>query len=75
MKTSSAEVVETRRFVGTATAAKYLDKSRDTMRWLRITGRGPRFRIVNGRALYDIEDLDAFVAAHPLISKTSEAAA
>lgn len=75
METPSEELFEIRRCVRTAKAAKYLDTSPETMRRLRMTGRGPRFRIVNRQALYDLSDLAAFVEAHPLQVRTSEAAA
>lgn len=60
---------------GTADAAVYLGRSQITLRRWRMTGTGPAYRLVNGRASYDLVDLDAFLNANPLVRSTSERSA
>ncbi len=59
----------------TLIAANYLGKSQVTLRRWRMTGAGPVFRIINGRACYDLDHLDAFINAHPCVRSTSELSA
>ena len=62
----------TARVYGTSGAAWYLGKAQITLRKWRVSGRGPAFRIINGRAFYTRTDLDDFVAAHRRFRSTSE---
>lgn len=57
---------------GTPGAAWYLAKSQITMRKWRVAGSGPVFRVINGRAWYAREDLDAFIAGHSRYRSTSD---
>jgi hypothetical protein len=56
----------------TLVAAHYLGRSQITMRRWRQLGVGPAFRIVNGRAYYDLVDLDAFLDGNPRFTSTAE---
>lgn len=53
-------------------ASWYLSKAQITLRKWRVAGCGPAFRIINGRAYYLREDLDAFIAGHSRFRSTSE---
>ena len=47
----------------TRAAAAYLDeRSPRTLEAWRIQGKGPRYLKICGRVLYDVADLDAFLA-------------
>ena len=51
-----------RRIVRTPGAAAYLGLAQSTLEKMRITGGGPRFIRLGGRAVgYDIRDLDAWL--------------
>lgn len=54
-------------------AAKYLNLSPRTMPALRSKGRGPRFHKLGKRVLYDVADLDAWLAS--CARETAESAA
>ena len=53
-------------------AAWYLARAQVTLRKWRVTGGGPVFRLINNRAYYLREDLDAFIAGHSRFRSTSE---
>lgn len=45
-------------------AAEYLRIDRATLRRLRIEERAPRHTMIGDRPRYEVEDLDAYKAAH-----------
>jgi hypothetical protein len=61
-----------RRGYSTNDAANYLNRAPITLRGWRCKGTGPAFRLVNGRALYDVADLDAWLEGHRKFCSTSE---
>lgn len=72
-RTKVAEVFDAcARGFWTPGAAWYLGRAQVTLRKWRVTGDGPAFRIINGRAYYEREDLDAFIAGHSRFRSTSE---
>jgi hypothetical protein len=54
-------------------AAWYLGRAQVTLRKWRVLGGGPAFRMINGRAYYLRDDLDAWIAGHNRFRSTSEA--
>lgn len=53
-----------RRYLRTSDAAHYLQMGASTLEKLRMTGDGPPFARVTGRAVvYRVEDLDAWMAS------------
>lgn len=61
--TRDTDVMRTRRLTRDE-AADYLRCAPRTMRWWAAQGIGPRFAIVAGRALYAVDDLEAYIAEH-----------
>lgn len=59
-----AEVIEPR-WLRARQASTYVGISYDHLQKLREKGSGPKWRKVGGIVLYDVQDLDAFVIAHP----------
>lgn len=54
--------MDQRRIFRTRDAARYLGVSASTLEKLRLSGGGPRFMRLGGRAVgYDIADLDAWL--------------
>ena len=65
------ETQEQKRYFKTKEAAEYLGFSKSTLEKLRLTGDGPTF-IKRGRAvIYDIDDMNAYMASNRIRS-TSE---
>lgn len=54
------------RLLRAAEAARVLGVAPQTLARWRVEGRGPRYRKVSSRVLYDASDVDAFAVAHPL---------
>ena len=52
-----------RRWLNTRQAAEYTGIPANTLRWMRYAGVGPNYYKPRGRALYDVGDLDAFMAS------------
>ncbi len=63
----------TPRLLRTRQAAAYCGFSRSTFEKLRVTGGGARFIRRGSAVYYDIEDLDAWLAALPRYLSTSQA--
>lgn len=53
-------------------AAQYLGRAQVTLRKWRVTGDGPEHRIIHGRAYYERESLDRWIASHTSYRSTSE---
>ena len=52
----------TKRVLRTLEAAEYVGLAASTLEKMRVTGEGPRFLRLGGRAIgYDIKDLDAWL--------------
>lgn len=51
-----------RRYLNTSQAADYLGMSPTTLNRMRVTGEGPPYSKVGRRVIYDISELDAWVA-------------
>jgi Helix-turn-helix domain len=45
-----------------ADAAKYVHTTESNLRWYRYTGEGPASYVIGRRLVYDIVDLDAWLA-------------
>jgi predicted DNA-binding transcriptional regulator AlpA len=58
----------------TRAAALRLGLARQTLAKMRITGDGPRFLKLGSRVFYPSDELDAWIASHPLRRSTSQAA-
>ena len=69
------ELVEYRKKLPTPHAAEYLGLGKSTLDKLRITGGGPAYFKVGARIVYDVADLDAWLASHKRTSTSSKAAA
>ena len=52
-------------------ASNYTGLSCSTLNKLRCSGRGPRFAKIGRRVVYDVADLDTWLAKH-LITSTSD---
>ena len=66
--------LESRRILRTPEAAAYLGLAKSTLEKRRLTGEGPPFVRLGGRAIgYEREELDAWLASRRVAS-TSEAA-
>jgi len=52
-----------RRWLTAKEATEYTGIPVNTLRWMRYMGVGPNFYKPRGRALYDVADLDAFMAS------------
>ena len=65
--------VPAKRVIDTAQAAAYCNLGKSTFDKYRLTGGGPAFLKLGRRVVYDIADLDEWLAAHRRRS-TAEAA-
>ena len=54
-------------------AAWYLGRAQVTLRKWRVTGGGPAYRVIHGRAWYDRAELAAWVHSHASHRSTSAA--
>ncbi len=45
-----------------ADAAKYVHTTESNLRWYRYTGEGPASYVIGRRVVYDVVDLDAWLA-------------
>lgn len=61
--TRDTDVMRTRRLTR-GEAADYLRCATRTLRWWAAQGTGPRYAMVGGRALYAVDDLEAYIAEH-----------
>ena len=52
-------------------ASNYTGLSHSTLNKLRCSGGGPRFAKIGRRVLYDIADLDSWIATHLKISTSN----
>lgn len=57
-----------RTLVNTEKAAKILGVERNTMEGWRCHNRGPKYVKIGRRVLYDLGDLDAFIAACTIVT-------
>ena len=69
------DALQVRRKLRTAEAAEYTTVSESTLTKLRLTGGGPIFIKVGKSVLYDVSDLDAWLASHRRRSTSSNAEA
>ena len=53
-----------RKMLNTSEAAAYCGSSASTLAKLRLYGGGPRFLRLGRRVVYDVADLDTWLAAH-----------
>jgi hypothetical protein len=60
-----------RKMLGTPAAAAYCGSSASTLAKLRVFGGGPAYVKLGRRVVYDITDLDRWLASHRRVS-TSE---
>ena len=58
----------------TRAAALRVGLARQTLAKMRTTGDGPRFLKFGSRVFYPAEEVDAWIASHPLRRSTSQAA-
>ena len=63
------------RLTDTAGAAAMLGVSTSTLEKSRVRGDGPRFKKFGAKVLYDVADLEAFIAEMPTQRSTAEGAA
>jgi hypothetical protein len=62
-----------KQYLPTDPAGKYVNLESQTMRALRLNGRGPKYiRVSRNKVVYDIEDLDAWLAAKKFSSTSEE---
>jgi hypothetical protein len=61
--------LDLRKMINTAAAAAYCGSSESTLSKLRIFGGGPVFVKIGRRVVYDIVDLDRWLAAHRRVSQ------
>lgn len=60
----TTEKIRPVRFVRTAEAAAYTGLAKSTLEKLRVTGNGPRFSSCGRAVIYEVADLDAWIAAN-----------
>ena len=75
MKQRKREQIDTtqRRLVKTEGASEYTTLAVSTLEKLRLSGGGPRFVKLGGRAIaYDLRDLDSWIDSQRRVSCTSE---
>jgi len=75
MKQRKREQIDTtqRRLVKTEGASEYTTLAVSTLEKLRLSGGGPRFVKLGGRAIaYDLRDLDSWIDSQRRVSSTSE---
>jgi hypothetical protein len=53
-----------KRYLRPPAAAEYIGSSTSTLAKKRLTGDGPSYSLLGGIVIYDVADLDAWVAAH-----------
>lgn len=60
-----------KRFLNTREAAVYLGLAANTLRWYRYINQGPVYSKPRGRCVYDVADLDKFVASGVRVPSSS----
>jgi predicted DNA-binding transcriptional regulator AlpA len=63
-----------RRMLGAPEAAAYCGSSASTLAKLRLYGGGPVYVKLGRRVVYDVNDLDAWLASHRRASTSEETA-
>ena len=61
-----------RKYLRTEPAAAFLTLDKGTLIGMRTAGRGPAFRKVGSRVVYDVDDLIEWMKSHPLVQPAGD---